>query len=480
MRLSLFSRLILGYLAVFALVIAVSLYALQELQHFDDITQSILDRDNRILDYEKKLADSFLSQVRYERKFIIAKDQALYREFLKFKGDFEGYLDEALGVADPKLASLLNQVKQDYDHYHELFDKETVQIKAHREYPQGWYAREKNQITDRILESLEQLQAARQQGTYNKVRELADAGARAREAAVTITITSLLFILILSLLIARSITRPISVLKNKTREIAKGRFEGDLHLSSPPEIGELAASFNLMCRRLSELDKLKSDFFASMSHELRTPLTSIKEGTGLLLEGVGGATTEKQRKLLTILAEESNRLISLVNSLLDLSKMEAGMMNYSFEKATLAPLIKKAVGEITPLVEAKGIQLETEVAEGLPTVKVDRERMLQALRNLISNAVKFTPNAGRVKVAARAVTGKVEVSVRDTGPGIAAESLKAIFDKFHQGNSTGAFSANGTGLGLAIAKHIIVSHGGEIWAENNPDQGSTFIFVLPC
>jgi two-component system, NtrC family, sensor histidine kinase GlrK len=480
MRLTLFSRLILGYLAVFALVIAVSLYALRELRRFDDITQSILERDNRILDYEKKLADSFLSQVRYERKFVIAKDQALYREFLKFKGDFERDLNEALGIADPKLGVVLNQVKQNYERYLELFAKEIVQIKAHREYPQGWYNREKNQITDGILGLLETLQAERQQVTYNKVRELADAGARAHKAAITITIASLLFILILSLLIARSITRPISVLKNKTREIAKGRFEGDLRLSSPPEIGELAASFNFMCRKLGELDRMKSDFFASMSHELRTPLTSIKEGTGLLLEGVGGATTERQRKLLTILAEESNRLIGLVNSLLDLSKMEAGMMTYSFEKASLAPLIKKAVGEITPLVEAKGIQLETQVAEGLPTMKIDCERMLQALRNLIGNAVKFTPKAGRVKVAARPITGKVEVSVRDTGPGIAAEDLKTIFDKFHQGNSAGAFSANGTGLGLAIAKHIIVSHGGEIWAENHSDQGSTFTFVLPC
>jgi two-component system sensor histidine kinase GlrK len=155
-------------------------------------------------------------------------------------------------------------------------------------------------------------------------------------------------------------------------------------------------------------------------------------------------------------------------------------MNYSFEKASLAPLIKKAVGEITPLVEAKGIQMEAEVPAGLPTVKVDRERILQALRNLIGNAVKFTPKAGRIKVSARPVTGKVEISVRDTGPGIAAENLKTIFDKFHQGNSDGTFSANGSGLGLAIAKHIIVSHGGEIWAENHPDQGSTFIFVLPC
>ena len=480
MRLSLFSRLILGYLPVFGLVMAVSLYALRELQRFDDITQSILDRDNRILDYEKKLADSFLSQVRYERKFVITKDQALFREFLKFKGDFERYLSEASEIADSNVAELLSLVKQDYQRYQQLFDKEMVPIKANREYPQGWYAREKNQVTEKILGLLEKVQAERQQGTYNKVRELADAGGRAREGAVTITIASLAFILLLSLLIARSINKPISVLKNKTREIAKGRFEADLRLSSPPEIGELAAAFNFMCRKLSELDKVKSDFFASMSHELRTPLTSIKEGTGLLLEGVGGATTEKQRKLLTILAEESNRLIGLVNSLLDLSKMEAGMMNYSFEKASLAPLIKKAVGEITPLIEAKGIQLETEVAERLPTVKVDSERILQALRNLIGNAVKFTPRAGRVKVAARSVTGKIEVSVRDTGPGIAAENLKAIFDKFHQGNSNGAFSVNGTGLGLAIAKHIIVSHGGEIWAENHPDRGSTFTFVLPC
>lgn len=480
MRLSLFSRLILGYLAVFALVIAVSLYAIRELQHFDDITQSILDRDNRVLDYGKKLGDSFLSQVRYERKFVIAKDQALYREFLKFKGDFELYIKEVLGVADPSSLALLNQVMQAYERYQELFDKETAHIKAHQDYPQTWYNNEKNKVTDMILGSLERLQTDRQQSTYDKVRELADAGARARDAAVTITGASLAFILLLSLVIARSITKPISILKNKTREIARGRFEANLRLSSPPEIGELASSFNFMCQRLNELDRLKTDFFASMSHELRTPLTSIKEGTGLLLEGVGGATTEKQRKLLRILAEESNRLIDLVNSLLDLSKMEAGMMNYSFEKASLAPLIKKVVGEITPLVEAKEIQLETEIAEGLPTVKLDRERILQALRNLLGNAVKFTPKAGRVRVVARPINGKVEVSFRDTGPGIAAENLKNIFDKFHQGNATGAFSANGTGLGLAIAKHVIVSHGGEIWAENHPEQGSTFIFILPC
>jgi two-component system sensor histidine kinase GlrK len=233
-----------------------------------------------------------------------------------------------------------------------------------------------------------------------------------------------------------------------------------------------------MCQKLNDLEKMKADFYASMSHELRTPLTCIKEGTGLLLDGVAGSTTEKQRKLLTIVAEESNRLITLVTSLLDLSKMEAGMMTYGLEKSALAPLIHKAVVEIAPLIEAKEIEVETEVAE-LPPVRIDRERILQVLRNLLGNAAKFTPKAGKVKVKARTVNSGIEVSVWDTGPGIAAENLDAIFEKFQQGRADGAASGNGTGLGLAIAKQIITSHGGQIWAENQAERGSTFFFVLP-
>ena len=480
MRLSLFSRLVVGYLAVFALVMAVSLYALLKLRQFDEITQSILKTDNPILDYEKQLSDSVLSEIRYERKFIIAKDEALYREFVKFKGDFERDLAEALAVAEPDAQTILKQVQEEHQHYQELFRQEIIQLKARQNYSQAWYNAEKGKAVDRMLAALDQLKALTQGETYRKVKNLAAAGAKARQAALLITLASLIFILVISFVITRSITKPIGILKNKTREIAQGNLKGDLRISSPPELRELAAAFNFMCQKLNELEKMKTDFFASMSHELRTPLTSIKEGTGLLLEGVGGATTEKQRRLLTIVAEESHRLINLVNSLLDLSKMEAGMMSYNFERSGLTPLINKAVVEITPLLEAKEIKLETDIADALPTVRIDRERVLQALRNLIGNAVKFTPKAGRVRVVVRSLDDKIEVSVRDTGPGIAPEQLKTIFDKFHQGALNGGFSANGTGLGLAIAKHIITSHGGHIWAENDPVQGSTFVFVLPC
>ena len=155
-------------------------------------------------------------------------------------------------------------------------------------------------------------------------------------------------------------------------------------------------------------------------------------------------------------------------------------MTYGLEKSALAPLIHKAVVEIAPLIEAKEIEIETEVAAELPPVKIDRERILQVLRNLLGNAAKFTPKSGKVKVKARTINSGIEVSVWDTGPGIAAENLDAIFEKFQQGRADGAASGNGTGLGLAIAKQIITSHGGQIWAENQAERGSTFFFVLPA
>ena len=477
---SLFSRLVIGFLVVFALVSGVSLYTLQNLQRFDRITRSILENEIRVGGYEKKLSDSLLSEIRYERKHAIAKEEALFREFQKFAGDFQSDLDKALAVADAGAAEILAEIKRGHDHYQEVVEKERVHLKARQNYSQAWYTAEKAKVTDEIFAGLERITSNRQVDTYRKVRELAELGAQAWRTAVIITSASLMLIVLLSLVITRSVTQPIGALKRKTQEISEGKFEGNLRIAAPPELRDLAASFNLMCQKLNELEKMKSDFYASMSHELRTPLTCIKEGTGLLLEGVAGNLTDKQRKLLTIVAQESNRLISLVTSVLDLSKMEAGMMTYGLEKSALAPLIQKAVVEIAPLAEAKEIKIETEVAAELPTVKIDRERILQVLRNLLGNAAKFTPKSGKVKVRARTVNKGVEVSVWDTGPGIAAENLEAIFEKFQQGKPNGASSGNGTGLGLAIAKQIITSHGGQIWAENQAERGSTFFFVLPA
>jgi two-component system sensor histidine kinase GlrK len=203
-------------------------------------------------------------------------------------------------------------------------------------------------------------------------------------------------------------------------------------------------------------------------------------GIVLLKEGIEGPLTEGQRGLLKVLEKDTHLLIALVNSLLDLSKMEAGMMRFQLEPKNIRPLIDQTVEEMGPLVEAKKISLEVLVKETLPNIRIDSERILQALRNIIGNAVKFTPERGQVRVSARRADHGVEVSVADTGPGIPAGDLITIFEKFQQASAEGPRPVKGTGLGLAIAKQIITHHGGKIWAESELGHGSTFIFVLPA
>jgi len=326
MQLSLFSRLTLGYLAIFAIVAAASSYAILELTDFSKQAESILRIDNRVLDQEKFLTDLLLAQSRAEQKFVLSRDEAWYLQFVRLKIDFEARAENAAAVADDMAQGIVRRVRENYRRYADLVDDEARWVRNKKNYPQAQFKQDKDHLVEAMLDELERLRVNQQQTTYSKVRELAASAAQAREAALSIAAGSLLAIVLMSLLITKSITRPLGALKAKTLEIARGNFDQPVQIKSPREIGELAAALNSMSQQLKELDRMKADFFASMSHELRTPLTSIKEGTGLLLDGVGGTTTEKQQKLLGIITEESNRLISLVNTFLDLSKMEAGMM----------------------------------------------------------------------------------------------------------------------------------------------------------
>jgi two-component system sensor histidine kinase GlrK len=479
-RLRIFPRLIIAYMAILMPIIAVSGYTIFQLEQFGNVTNSILYIDNRITDYEKKITDSLLSQIRYERKYVITKDESLYDQFLSAKEDFIKYLDEAIQLSDtPQKRDLLEQIRDGHTYYQSLFDREVEYLRAGRRYRQDRYKQDKQGAIEEIMEGLKKLRADSRLETYDKIKQLGDAGSRTSRLAVVMIAAALFWGIAAALIATRGITKPLHKVMNKTKEISDGVFEGDLKLSSPPEIGELARAFNSMCDKLNEIDKMKSDFFSSMSHELRTPLTSIKEGTNLLLEGIGGEISEKQKRLLTIISEESNRLIDLVNSLLDLSKIEAGMMPFNFAVMDMKPLINKAASETEPLAAAKNIDLKMNISQDLPIIKMDDERILQVLRNLIGNAIKFTPSSGNVTISAQTDGGGIKVSVADTGPGIPKESLTTVFDKFEQTAIEGYSRIEGTGLGLAIVKHIIVAHGGRLWAESELGRGSIFIFVLP-
>jgi len=479
--LTIFSRLVFGYLFILVLVLALSGYLVYRIGQFNEVTRSVLMTNNRMVDYSGKLTDAILSQVRNERKFIISKDRAFYSQFLHFKNDFERYLEEAMLISEAsQVKPFLVTVKTSYQHYQSLLGEELRYLEAGKSYPQGWFRQEKEKFSNSILEELEKVQSSIQQNTNEKIMELYEAGVQAYQMAIGMTAVLLVFGLTLSYLINRSITQPISVLVKKTRDIGKGDFKGNVNLSSPPELAELASAFNLMCNKLGELDQMKSDFFSTVTHELRTPLSSIKMGISLLAEGREGPLTEGQKELLTLVKQENNRMVGLVNAILDLSKMEAGMMPYQIEQKNVVPLIDQVVKEMKPLVETKKIRLESEVAEKLPIPKIDTERFLQVLRNVIGNALKFTPEGGRVNVSVRTIDQGLQISVADTGPGIPEKNLTSIFEKFQQVNHNGPYKTKGTGLGLAIAKQVITHHGGKIWAESKLGQGSTFFILLPA
>jgi signal transduction histidine kinase len=232
--------------------------------------------------------------------------------------------------------------------------------------------------------------------------------------------------------------------------------------------------------RLQELDRLKSEFVSDVSHELRTPLTSVKGYVDYLLEGIVGELSPPQRDFLTRVKNNTDRLVRLINDLLDLSRIEAGRVDFRPVKLAMAAVATEVIDALQPLAAEKGVDLSTDMSETDGFVRADRDKVYQVLLNLTHNAVKFTPPGGRVRVRVEGQPhGEVLTVVQDTGEGIPSEELARIFDKFHQ-VSESPTPTKGSGLGLAIAKKLIELHGGEIWVRSELGKGSAFGFTLPA
>ncbi|MGZ9187684.1 MAG: HAMP domain-containing protein, partial [Candidatus Binatia bacterium] len=237
MHLSLFSRLTIGYLAIFAIVAAASTYAIVELTDFGNQAESILRIDNRVLDHEKFLTDLLLAQSRAEQKYVISRDEAWYLQFVRLKNDFEARAEVAAAVADVLAKPILLRVRNDYRRYVDLVEREARLVRTRKEYRHAQFKQDKDNLVDAMLDELERLRANQQLATYAKVKDLAASAAQAREAALSITAGCLLVIVLMSLLITKSITRPLAALKAKTQEIARGNFDNPVQVKSPQEIG---------------------------------------------------------------------------------------------------------------------------------------------------------------------------------------------------------------------------------------------------
>ena len=233
--------------------------------------------------------------------------------------------------------------------------------------------------------------------------------------------------------------------------------------------------------RLQELDRLKDEFVSTVTHELRTPLTSIRAFSEILHDNPDLDPAERHR-FLGLVIKESERLTRLINQVLDLAKMESGLVDWQSSQIDLHDLVGEAVGATSALFRSRGVQITTRVAPGTPRVEADRDRLMQVLLNLLSNAVKFSPEgAGRVEVrVCRHSAGEVRVDVQDNGVGVSREHQAIIFEKFRQVGDSLTQKPAGTGLGLAICRRIVGHFGGRLWVESEPGRGAVFSFTLPA
>jgi signal transduction histidine kinase len=246
-----------------------------------------------------------------------------------------------------------------------------------------------------------------------------------------------------------------------------------------------ARSYQLTQQALEEMreaDHLKSQFLANMSHELRTPLNSIIGFSKVILKGIDGPVTDTQREDLNAIYNAGQHLLGLISDMLDISRIEAGKLDLSFERVNVEEIIDSVMATATGLVKDKPIELVTDVPEDLPQIMADRIRVRQVLLNLVSNAAKFSEE-GQISISARLIQSdpqpEVLVAVADTGIGIAEEDMAKLFEPFSQVDPSPTRKSGGSGLGLSIARHLVDLHGGRIWAESTLGEGSTFAFTLP-
>jgi PAS domain S-box-containing protein len=244
----------------------------------------------------------------------------------------------------------------------------------------------------------------------------------------------------------------------------QGRFSGSV------------LSFRDISQRYA-LDRLKDEFISTVSHELRTPLTSIRGALGLLSSGILGNLSEKASNLLRIALTNSDRLVRLINDILDLERIQSGREPLAFRHVQLSDIVRQAIDGMQPVADQAGVQLIHDATQ--VQIAADPDRLLQVLTNLLSNAVKFSPPNSAVSVMIRPGITGVTISVIDHGRGIPADKLEAVFGRFQQVDASDSRQKGGSGLGLAICRTIVLQHSGRIWAERNPVRGSTFRVFLP-
>lgn len=296
-----------------------------------------------------------------------------------------------------------------------------------------------------------------------------------RRATWAAALTGVLAAVLLGVLVARRVTAPLRALSEAAGRVGRGDLSPRVPVPDDEDLGGLARAFNTMTADLSRLEESRRHLAADIAHELGTPLAVLQANLEGMLDGVVETTPER----LAALHTQVRLLSRLVDDLRDLSLAQAGRLVLDRQPADLAAMVQDVLAALLPYAGERRVALRTEVAAGLPQARLDRDRMLQVIHNLLDNAIRHTPAGGEVTVGLAPAADGLRLWVRDDGPGIPPEEVERVFDRFYRLDASRTRASGGTGLGLAIVRALVEAHGGRVWVESRPKAGSTFVVSLP-
>ena len=304
-------------------------------------------------------------------------------------------------------------------------------------------------------------------------------------AALLIIILIAVNTMLLGLVVSRSFTKPLTELHKAAQALEKGDFSVRTYVKTNDELAQLGDTFNRSALALSkmdeerlQLDKAKTEFLSITSHELRTPITPLKAQLQMLQQEYFGKLTDKQKESLDVVLRNTERLNKIIEDFLEISRIEAARLKFSFRKTDLQEMVKETVRFMDGFAKEKNITLMASSNE-LPLIDVDPDRISQVLRNLVHNAIKFSPIGGSIEINTELKNDHIRFSVKDQGVGLTSDDQIRVFEPFYQVEGTLSRKHGGTGLGLTICRGIIEAQKGKIWVESKPGQGSTFYFTIP-
>jgi len=456
---------------------AVAGWSLLAVRRLVEVNRGILTQTLPAISLAASLRESLPTLVRLESRYIVLGDPEYFSLWAQRAQQMAAEIERLAGLveSDEERASLA-EVRGQVAAYRRLVDREHELMARNEKDAAVLLSERQSRPAALRAESAAVLLAA----AIESAAERALAGARELERR---TWTGVLLALVASAAaalggpawVALRLTRSLGRLSAATSEIAEGSFREPVRVETRDEIADLARAFNRMATRLREAEATKEEFFSSISHDLRTPLTSIHEATHLLRERVPGPLTPRQERLVTIIGVSAERLLRLINQILDLSRLRAGLFTLERRWVDLDRLAGRSLDELRPQAEEKGVNLRRSPVAGAVKIFGDEDRLLQVLVNLLGNAVKFTPAGGSVTLALEDMGDEVGVTVADTGVGIPAEALPRIFDRYHQAHR----NHEGSGLGLAIVKALVEAHGGRVRADSEERRWSRFTVILP-